>query len=527
MKKYYGPIVLGITAMTVAAPVVKTTTVMAADEQTANTEGNKDETTPVDLTKVPLEIKTNIDSLPTITQNVDISKATSDSDITIDLDSSLYSGYTADTKQITAHVSQDGQSITTDDTLNLTPIKTDTGIKLSAKGIVVATGEKIDFNSTNLDISPSKDNYVNLMALDGFNFVNTKDNSTTNIIHTTHDDSGEITVPAEYLDKNGNVTLVDNLSAKELKEEISSNIAHSAHLTSPNNQKGLDELNENMKNDLNAIKFPKDGDTPTSAELRSISQQIKDVMSKYTTPLHLSDTSIEPSFPILKDSNIMLPQFNNGEYAMVSLDKDGNLTAIEITDKNGKPVKSNTALDAWIGGIFDDKPAKTITNHNEKLPSTNTNHHNNSNNNTNKPAKDAEPTPKPAKTFVDHKTTFYALPNKYTNLYNENGDILTTRALDGNTTWYSDELMTLDGVSFLRVATGEFAKLSTGLEVSLLSENVVTKNQARLFTADGQAVTNRALAKNSAWHTDKSATINGETMYRVATNEWVRVADVY
>ena len=76
------------------------------------------------------------------------------------------------------------------------------------------------------------------------------------------------------------------------------------------------------------------------------------------------------------------------------------------------------------------------------------------------------------------------------------------------------------------MATNEWAKLADGLEVTPLNQNVFTKNDARLYQANGQKVTNRALAKNTAWRTDKSATINGQTMYRVATNEWVSANDL-
>ena len=86
--------------------------------------------------------------------------------------------------------------------------------------------------------------------------------------------------------------------------------------------------------------------------------------------------------------------------------------------------------------------------------------------------------------------------------------------------------MTLDGLQYLRVATNEWAKLSDGLEVNGLSETIVTKNEAALFTANGTRIKSRALGGNTAWRTDKSATINGKTMYRVATNEWVSAADL-
>lgn len=55
---------------------------------------------------------------------------------------------------------------------------------------------------------------------------------------------------------------------------------------------------------------------------------------------------------------------------------------------------------------------------------------------------------------------------------------------------------------------------------------VTTSHMSYLFTYEGKAVGNRALGAHSAWFTDRYATINGEKMYRVATNEWVRASDV-
>ncbi|CAJ1201059.1 hypothetical protein CPR19088_GLDEOEPO_00838 [Companilactobacillus paralimentarius] len=48
---------------------------------------------------------------------------------------------------------------------------------------------------------------------------------------------------------------------------------------------------------------------------------------------------------------------------------------------------------------------------------------------------------------------------------------------------------------------------------------------ARLYASNGNLITNRALSPNSAWAVGKTATINGETMYQVATNEYLRAQD--
>lgn len=50
---------------------------------------------------------------------------------------------------------------------------------------------------------------------------------------------------------------------------------------------------------------------------------------------------------------------------------------------------------------------------------------------------------------------------------------------------------------------------------------------ATLYKKDGTVVSNRALASNSSWFSDQQMTKNGETYYRVASNEWVKASAVY
>lgn len=48
---------------------------------------------------------------------------------------------------------------------------------------------------------------------------------------------------------------------------------------------------------------------------------------------------------------------------------------------------------------------------------------------------------------------------------------------------------------------------------------------ARLVTSKGVLITNRALSPNTPWAVGKTAKINGEIMYQVATNEYLRADD--
>lgn len=72
-----------------------------------------------------------------------------------------------------------------------------------------------------------------------------------------------------------------------------------------------------------------------------------------------------------------------------------------------------------------------------------------------------------------------------------------------------------------------FVKKMTSVPVK--HEGIVTTTNGsykRLYTLEGKMITNRALGVNSKWYTDQYATVNGEKMYRVATNEWVKASDV-
>lgn len=149
----------------------------------------------------------------------------------------------------------------------------------------------------------------------------------------------------------------------------------------------------------------------------------------------------------------------------------------------------------------------------------NSHHHSSSNNN-----QDVKPVDK--KTIISHNTTVLTNPNVDVSLYDNEGKIITDRALSKDSMWIADEMMTLNGVKYLRVATDEWVKLADGLEIESLNESVKTNKLTELYDFTGKAVTNRALAAKTDWYTDSSATINGQEMYRVSTNEWVLANEV-
>jgi len=89
----------------------------------------------------------------------------------------------------------------------------------------------------------------------------------------------------------------------------------------------------------------------------------------------------------------------------------------------------------------------------------------------------------------------------------------------GNDQWISSKDATL--VSRTTITPENSIKKVTG-------DNTIWtgKKITYLTKFDGSAVKNRALAPKTPWYTDETAIINGVTMYRVATNEWVKQSDV-
>ncbi|WP_125768147.1 SLAP domain-containing protein [Companilactobacillus furfuricola] len=108
------------------------------------------------------------------------------------------------------------------------------------------------------------------------------------------------------------------------------------------------------------------------------------------------------------------------------------------------------------------------------------------------------------------------------------GGTQTTRSLAPNSDWATDQTKTIDGETFYRVSTNEWVKASQVYAYNGTSATITTNSGSikALYTTDGNKST-RSLAPNTAWYTDRTATINGASMYRVSTNEWINSTDVH
>jgi len=113
-------------------------------------------------------------------------------------------------------------------------------------------------------------------------------------------------------------------------------------------------------------------------------------------------------------------------------------------------------------------------------------------------------------------------------LYTKDGKIIKDRALAKDSNWITDKKLVVNGETFHRVSTNEWVKASDVYEFETVNKIITTSNGTfkTLYDAKGNAIKDRALAAGSAWFSDKTSTINGKKMYRVATNEWVLASDL-
>ncbi|WP_125772333.1 SLAP domain-containing protein [Companilactobacillus furfuricola] len=89
----------------------------------------------------------------------------------------------------------------------------------------------------------------------------------------------------------------------------------------------------------------------------------------------------------------------------------------------------------------------------------------------------------------------------------------------------------LCGVTFSLFFTSEettqasVAPIMTSLK-GFASGCTITMNNAPLYNNSGQ-LTNHSLAQGTSWYTDQEMTLNNDTYYRVAKNEFVKMNDAY
>lgn len=107
---------------------------------------------------------------------------------------------------------------------------------------------------------------------------------------------------------------------------------------------------------------------------------------------------------------------------------------------------------------------------------------------------------------------------------------ISNYGLAKQSTWYSDEQITVDGIQYLRVATNKWVKASQVYSYQDLNQYVRTydKTAKVLYKSEDEVINNRILKPNTSWFSDRTTyVINGDKYYRVATNEFVSAKDAY
>ncbi|KRK61916.1 hypothetical protein FC68_GL000447 [Companilactobacillus farciminis KCTC 3681 = DSM 20184] len=107
---------------------------------------------------------------------------------------------------------------------------------------------------------------------------------------------------------------------------------------------------------------------------------------------------------------------------------------------------------------------------------------------------------------------------------------ISNYGLAKQSTWYSDEQITVDGIQYLRVATNKWVKASQVYSYQDLNQYVRTydKTAKVLYKSEDEVINNRILQPNTSWFSDRTTyVINGDKYYRVATNEFVSAKDAY
>jgi len=102
---------------------------------------------------------------------------------------------------------------------------------------------------------------------------------------------------------------------------------------------------------------------------------------------------------------------------------------------------------------------------------------------------------------------------------------VSNRALKPITNWVTDRYAYFKDEKYHRVATHEWVHDDHVVKYTSISGVVKVNEDVPLYNSQGKA-SNRGLMNNSEFITDKSAMINDQLMYRVATDEWVSAESV-
>ena len=111
-------------------------------------------------------------------------------------------------------------------------------------------------------------------------------------------------------------------------------------------------------------------------------------------------------------------------------------------------------------------------------------------------------------------------------VYDNNGRAVNIE-LGQASNWVTDQLKTINGIEYYRVATDKYIRADKAYKYVPFSDVTMTSKETPVYDSKGNVNTEKVLAKNTPWYTDRIAKINGIKMYRVATNMWVKASEVH
>lgn len=113
-------------------------------------------------------------------------------------------------------------------------------------------------------------------------------------------------------------------------------------------------------------------------------------------------------------------------------------------------------------------------------------------------------------------------------VYDDSGNA-TDKTISANSDWYTDQKKVLNGETFYRIAPNQWINENSvyNYDAKTVFIQTYADSPKKLVSSRNQLSTNRELAPNSAWYSDRNINLNGQKNYRVATDEWANTDDVF
>ncbi|WP_300562635.1 BspA family leucine-rich repeat surface protein [Companilactobacillus sp.] len=231
----------------------------------------------------------------------------------------------------------------------------------------------------------------------------------------------------------------------------------------------------------------------------------------------LPDTKAK-ALTAMQDVYIKLSIPNDGKHKL-----DSPTTALKAhVSEDGKSIVLYPDVDKSVK-IVDQTPSQSSTSETPSLTTSD--------------SSTLNPTPQPnlsKPTKPTHKKSIKSAIRKVSALFKSKFVKLYTvdlkvenREVKAGSDWYSDEQMVVDSVTYYRISTDEWIAADDVYAYDSDPQVVTTKNgkNAELLSALGK-ISNRSLAPDTKWKSDRVININGKKYFRVSTNEFVSADDV-